>query len=133
MDTQGLALELGARSAVVTVADEANDHTENELGNGVGVLARSVHHAHAMLGGLVKVDVVIAGASANYHLELWSCVENFFVYFVAANDQAGAVGNSVDHVLLGAFLHENKLVTTLFNNFADASNGSCSKWFLGCN
>ena len=86
VDTQGLALELCARSTVVAVADEIYDHTKHELGNSICVLSWSVHNTHTVLSGLVKVNVVITSTSTNYHLQLWSSVKHLFINFVAAHD-----------------------------------------------
>ena len=133
MDTQRLAQQLGARGAVIAVADQGNEHTHYQLGNSIAVLARGVHHAHAVGGSLGQVDVVITCTSAYNHLQLGSGVKHFLVHLVAAHDQAGTVGDSLDHVLTGAFLNQDQFVACTFDHFTDALYGYGSKGLLGCN
>ena len=133
MDAKRLAQQLGARSAIIAVANHCHHHAQHQLGNGVGILTRSVHHAHTMSCGLGQVNVVITGTGADNHLQLLGCVKHFLVNLVTAHDQTGGIGNGCNHVGLGAFLDENELVATGLNHFLDTLDCYRSKGLLSCN
>ena len=133
VDAQRLAQQLGARSAVVAVANHCHHHAQHQLGNSVGVLARSVHHAHTMSSSLGQVNVVVASTGADDNLQLLGSVKHFLVDLVAANNQTSGIGNGGNHVGLGAFLNQHELVASGLDNFLDALDCYRSKGFLSCN
>ena len=111
VDSQSLVFQLCARSAVVAIANQRYKHTKHQLCHSVAVLARSVHHAHAISCRLGQVDVVVSGTSTHHYLELWGCVEHLFVHLIAAHYQSGTVGHGFNHVVFRAFFHEHHFVT----------------------
>ena len=132
--TEGLALEFGARLAVVEVAHGIDEQAHHEFGHGVGVLARRVHGHHVVSRGGGQVDVVVTGTGAYDDFQLLGGGKDGLVHLVGADDEGVGVGHGVEQLLLfSVFLQECQLGAGLFHHFADAADGDGGEGFFGCN
>ncbi len=133
IDTERFLLQLCARLAVVLVAAHHHHHTEHKLGNGVGVLARCVHHADAVSCGCRQVDIVIAGAGADNHFQLGSRVHHFAIDFVGTYYQAVGVLYSLKQVSACTALHHLEIVARCVDSVLYSLDCRGGKRLLGEN
>ena len=132
-DAQLLAHELGAALAVVEITDGHDEQTEDELGHGVGVLARRILGHHVVSRGGGEVDVVVAGTGADDDLQLLGSVEHLGVDLVRTDDHGISILDGVKQLsLLSIFLEQHELMAGCLHFCFDTIHSSGCKRFLCC-
>mmetsp|Transcript_939 Transcript_939/g.1001 ORF Transcript_939/g.1001 Transcript_939/m.1001 type:complete len:250 (+) Transcript_939:91-840(+) len=89
-----------AAGTVIVVPGTRQHHTEDELCNGIGVLAWRVHCHHALLLAGRKVDVVIPSARTDADLQLCRLVKHCSIHDVAADDHGIHRSNCCEELIL---------------------------------
>ena len=124
----------GAALAIVEVADGIDKHTHDQLGDGVAVLARSVHGNDATGSASLEVEVVVTGTGTHDDFQVLGVVNDLLGDLVGADDKSVGIGNGfIEVVHVGIFLEKSQFVAILLNHFADAVNSNLSKGFFGSN
>ena len=70
--------------------------SKDKFGNGIGILARGVHHHNVVSCGSGKIDAIDACTSTNDDLQTASCVEHFGIEDVAAHDEGIGSGHGFE-------------------------------------
>ena len=123
-----------ARLAIEVVASHIDEHTHHELSHGVGVLTRRVLDDDVLLLGILAVDRIEAGTSANDNLQVLGSVEDLSGDFVGANDHGVHVLDSVEELLVGLiFLQEHYLVARALKFLLDALYSLSCERLSSCN
>ena len=111
-ETDALSSQLGAGSAVVVVAHMAHEQSEDEFGDGIGVLSGGVHHDDVALGGGIEIHIVHAGTGSHHNAQTRSGIEHCGIDKVAANDEGVNVGHGAEQGgFVGVFLEQAEGVT----------------------
>ena len=133
-DTQLLALQLRACLAVVEITNGENQQTENQLGNGVGVLTRSILSHHVVSSSSSQVDIIITGTGANDDLEVLGSVEHLGISLVRTDNHRIHILHSIEKLsLLCIFFEQHQFVACSLYFFLNALDSSCCEWLFCCN
>lgn len=132
--TDFLAHEFGAGSAVEHVARSVNQKADNEFGYGVGVLSGGVHHHYVVGRGGFEVDIVVTGTGAYHDFQILTGFDNFGVDFVGTDDDGVHVGYGCEEFFLfGVFFKQHYFVAYGLENVLNTLNGHGGKGFFGSN
>ena len=133
LDSEDLALNLRAGGGSELGPGHEDHHRDRELGHGVRVLARGVHHHHAGLGRGLEVHIVISGACAHHYLELRCSCDHLGGHLVRADDDGFDVLDGRDEIrLLGIFFEFHDLMASRREDIRDAAHRCSGKGLLGC-
>ena len=114
------------------VARHEDHHGQSQLGHGVGVLPRGVHHHDAAGRSGREVHVVIARTGAHDNLEHLGGIDDFGRHLVAAHDQRIGVGHGFEQLgLVRILLEQGELMARTLDDFANSIDRLLGKGFLG--
>ena len=132
LDTQGLALDLGACGGGELGARHENHQRDGQFRDGVAVLSGGILHDDAMGRGGGKVHIVIAGACTHDDLEPFRGVQHLCGHLVGTDDHRIGIRDGSDQVgLLRIFLKGDEFMPRGFDDFPDTGDGGRGKGFLG--
>ena len=133
-NTQLLALQLRTSLAVVEITNGENQQTEYQLGNGVGVLTRSILGYYVVSSSSSQVDIIITCTGANDNLEVLGCVEHLGISLVRTDNHRVYILHCIEKLsLLCIFFEQHQFVACSLYFFLNAVHSSCCEWLFCCN
>ena len=132
VDRQRLALQLRTRTGSKAVAGHVDHHAQSQLGNGIRILTRSVHHDDTACRSRCKVDIIVTGTGTNDDFELLGGVDDLGRDLVAADDDRIGIGDSLQQLrLVRILLQQRERMTRALYDFANTVDSLLCEGLLG--
>ena len=134
VDAEGLALYLRTRTGRKAVARHEDHHGERQLGHGVGVLPRGIHHHDTARRGGREIHVVVTRTGTNHDFEVLRRPDDFGRHLVAADNERIDIGHGGQQLgLVGIFFKQGQFIARVLDDPADAVDSLLGKRLFGRN
>ena len=134
VDAEGLALYLRTRTGRKAVARHEDHHGERQLGHGVGVLPRGIHHHDTARRGGREIHVVVTRTGTNHDLQVLSGIQYLSVHLIATDNHGIGILNRIQQLrLLCIFLQKSQFHASAFHYPPDTFHSDSGERFLCSN